>query len=90
MILFLAGTGPAFGVIPKKESTFVIKEDSNVISISNGLLGLKFSSIESGLGLYSISNLKKQHEFLLGQTEKSGLWEIEFQDIFGRIFAKWN
>lgn len=57
---------------------FSIEETTNGISISNGIIGLKFFK-EDGFGLYSIKNVQKDHDFLLGQTKGSTLWEIEFK-----------
>lgn len=69
----------AFKYVEKSDKQdFSIEETANGISISNGIIGLKFFK-EDGFGLYSIKNVQKDHDFLLGQTKGSTLWEIEFK-----------
>ena len=69
---------------PDKQD-FSIEETTKGISISNGIIGLKFFEEEAGFGLYSIKNEQKYYDFLLGQTMRSSLWEIELKHASNRF-----
>ncbi len=88
ILIFLFFSVPetmALGLIEKSESQdFSIEETITGISISNGIIGLKFFKDE-GFGLYSIKNVQKDHDFLLGQTKGSTLWKIKFKHSSNRI-----
>lgn len=66
------------------KQNFLTEESSNDITISNGLIELKFFK-EDGFGLYSIKNVKKNHDFLLGEAKGSTLWKIEFKQSSNRL-----
>ena len=63
---------------------FSAEETTSGILVSNGIIGLKFFK-DSGFGLYSIKNVQKDHDFLLGQTRESALWKIKFKHSSNRI-----
>ena len=63
---------------------FSIDETTSGISISNGIIGLKFFK-DDGFGLYSIKNMQKDHDFMPGEMKGSTLWKIEFKHASNRI-----
>jgi hypothetical protein len=69
---------------------FSIEETTKGISITNGVIKLKFFEGESGFGLYGIINVQKGYDFLLGQTMKSSLWEIKFKHSSNRLMTTDN
>ncbi|HUX56555.1 MAG TPA: DUF6259 domain-containing protein [Bacteroidales bacterium] len=76
----------AFKCIEKPAKTdFSVEETTKSISISNGIIELKFFEEGSGFGLYSIKNVQKDFDFLLGETMKSSLWEIKFKHTSNRL-----
>ena len=86
IISFLSDTeAKAFKYIENPDKlNFSVEETTNGISISNGIIGLKFFK-DDGFGLYSIRNVQKDHDFLLGQPSGSTLWEIQFKHSSNRI-----
>ncbi len=75
-----------FNSIDKPAKTdFSVEETTKDISISNGIIELKFFEEGSGFGLKSIRNVQKDHDFLLEQPNKSTIWEIEFKHTSNRL-----
>lgn len=76
----------AFKSIEKSDKAdFTVEETKKDISISNGIIELKFYKEESGFGLNSIRNVQKDHDFMLEQPDKSIIWEIEFKHTSNRL-----
>jgi hypothetical protein len=76
----------AFKSIEKSDKAdFTIEETTKDISISNGIIELKFYEEEFGFGLKSIRNVQKDHDFMLEQPDKSIIWEIEFKHTSNRL-----
>ena len=76
----------AFKCIEKPAKTdFSVEETTKSISISNGIIELKFFEEVSGFGLKSIRNVQKDHDFLLEQPNNSTIWEIKFKHTSNRL-----
>ena len=76
----------AFNSIEKScKADFTVEETGKGISISNGIIELRFYEEQSGFGLKSIRNVQKDHDFLLEQPNNSTIWEIEFKHTSNRL-----
>ena len=76
----------AFKSIEKSDKAdFTVEETTKGISISNGIIELRFYEEQSGFGLKSIRNVQKDHDFMLEQPNNSILWEIEFKHTSNRL-----
>jgi hypothetical protein len=76
----------AFNSIEKSgKADFTVEETGKGISISNGIIELKFFEEQSGFGLKSIRNVQKDHDFLWEQPNNSTIWEIEFKHTSNRL-----
>jgi hypothetical protein len=67
------------------KADFTVEETGKGISISNGIIELRFYEEQSGFGLKSIRNVQKDHDFLLEQPNNSTIWEIEFKHTSNRL-----
>ncbi|MGC8935515.1 MAG: hypothetical protein ACP5LN_10190, partial [Thermoproteota archaeon] len=64
-----------------------LNEDELYIVVSNGLIKLEFEKAERGFGLSSIANMLTGYNFMLPSEESVALWEAEFRDAGGRVYA---
>ena len=85
LLLFSVTGSMALGIpATADKNSFSAEETTSSVSVSNGIIGLKFFK-DDGFGLYSIKNVQKDHDFLLGQTKESTLWRIKFKHSSNRI-----
>ncbi len=86
LLSFSVTEAMVFNSIEKSgKSDFTVEETGKDISISNGIIELRFNEEQSGFGLKSIRNVQKDHDFLLEQPNSSTIWEIEFKHTSNRL-----